>query len=696
MVPAPTTITGAFKSKQGDAMDFSLSYQGIDLLVEALNHEHLPHFSTDDNIAQYSPLKPFQLDSKHPQQKHLLTPPPFIEDQNTQTNVNVKTHDPLPGLPLSYPASNFKSHSNNAANAGSGGAFRWGNAANNQSNNNTVNDIFGGLGGEGGADDDDEEEEEEFVEDSGSSSGSSESSAVSWIYWYCSLPGHEFFIEVPEDFIKDDFNLTGLNTLVLLYNEALDMILDLELDPQPTPAQLSLIESSAEMLYGLIHQRFLLTKGGLGLMADRLAEAEFGACPREGCGGAPVLPCGRSDQPSVDTVKMYCVRCCDLYHPREAKFQNIDGAFFGTTFPHLLYNTYPHLSPPVITPSSRTTPTTANPSSTDAEDPQPNQLPRLPNYRIYVPRVFGFKLSERAVTGPRMGWLRWKEGVDCGAGDGVVAKSMEIVSVSLFITVAVAFPAPVRVRRNNSSGTGNYYTPSPSPSQTFNAASSYTAPPIPASSTSFATSSSYIPASSEYTETEGFKRRDGTPTPTPTRSHHHTGTWTRAASSTSPYIPSISHTVGKRDDDERRTRTPHGTWTRTPTPSLPYVPPTISTTRSSHDDDSTRTSLAFTHATATGTFAASSSPHAATTVVPSSGIASSTASFPSSATASSVGQSVTTSSTASKADSSPPISDVDGPCQQDWPNSAICKPGLICVRPTDALIGAAGTCQNIP
>jgi casein kinase II subunit beta len=131
------------------------------------------------------------------------------------------------------------------------------------------------------------------------------------------LLGHEFFLEVPEDFIEDDFNLTGLSNLVLLYNEALDMILDLEIEPQPSQSQMTLIESSAEMLYGLIHQRFLLTKQGLLMMAERFRNSEFGVCPREGCGGAPVVPCGRSDLPSVDTVKMFCVRCCDLYHPRE-------------------------------------------------------------------------------------------------------------------------------------------------------------------------------------------------------------------------------------------------------------------------------------------------------------------------------------------------------------------------------------------
>ncbi|KAJ3248118.1 casein kinase 2 regulatory subunit [Chytriomyces hyalinus] len=359
---------------------------------------------------------------------------------------------PAGGVAIQQPAAAMKTSSaelavslSGASNANSSNsAMRFSfNPTQTHSQRSNDNDIFASAGfnendKDHGDDDDDDEEEDEFLEDTASSSGSSgESSAVSWIYWYCSLPGHEFFIEVPEDYIKDDFNLTGLNTLVLLYNEALDMILDLELDPQPTPAQLSLIESSAEMLYGLIHQRFLLTKGGLGSMADRLADAEFGACPREGCGGAPVVPCGRSDQPSVDTVKMFCVRCCDLYHPREAKFQHIDGAAFGTTFPHLLYNTYPQLVPPVLsgttssatsttTPSSATS-TAITPTNNDSEDPQPILHPRLPNYRVFVPRIFGFRLHESAATGPRMGWLRWKDGVDGGKGvKGYVARSMEV------------------------------------------------------------------------------------------------------------------------------------------------------------------------------------------------------------------------------------------------------------------------------
>ncbi|CAG8632345.1 3123_t:CDS:2, partial [Racocetra fulgida] len=52
--------------------------------------------------------------------------------------------------------------------------------------------------------------------------------SLTWISWFCGLPGHEYFAEVAEDFIEDDFNLTGLNSMVPFYKEALEMILDVE------------------------------------------------------------------------------------------------------------------------------------------------------------------------------------------------------------------------------------------------------------------------------------------------------------------------------------------------------------------------------------------------------------------------------------------------------------------------------------
>ncbi|XP_019421965.1 PREDICTED: casein kinase II subunit beta-2-like isoform X3 [Lupinus angustifolius] len=145
---------------------------------------------------------------------------------------------------------------------------------------------------------------------------------TSWISWFCNLRGNEFFCEVDDDYIQDDFNLCGLSSQVPYYDYALDLILDVESSHGDmfTEEQNELIESAAEMLYGLIHARYVLTSKGMAAMLDKYKNYDFGRCPRVYCSGQPCLPVGQSDIPRSSTVKIYCPRCEDLYYPR-SKYQ---------------------------------------------------------------------------------------------------------------------------------------------------------------------------------------------------------------------------------------------------------------------------------------------------------------------------------------------------------------------------------------
>ncbi|XP_072975688.1 casein kinase II subunit beta-1-like [Typha angustifolia] len=217
----------------------------------------------------------------------------------------------------------------------------------------------GSLSKNKGSDDESESDSEE------SDVSGSDGDDTSWISWFCNLRGNEFFCEVDDEYIQDDFNLCGLSSQVPYYDYALDLILDVESSHGDmfTEEQNELVESAAEMLYGLIHVRYILTSKGMAAMLDKYKNYDFGRCPRVYCCGQPCLPVGQSDIPRSSTVKIYCPKCEDIYYPRSKYQGNVDGAYFGTTFPHLFLMTYGHLKP------------------------------QKPSQR-YVPRIFGFKVHK--------------------------------------------------------------------------------------------------------------------------------------------------------------------------------------------------------------------------------------------------------------------------------------------------------------
>ncbi|OBA24127.1 hypothetical protein METBIDRAFT_76985 [Metschnikowia bicuspidata var. bicuspidata NRRL YB-4993] len=225
---------------------------------------------------------------------------------------------------------------------------------------------------------------------------------VPWIQQFCESFGHDYFVQVAQEFIEDDFNLTGLSLQVPYYREALYTILDYQVETaehsaagqagepralgsggkrQDLPNKV-LLSHLAELLYGLIHARYIISKPGLTAMATKFEHLEFGYCPRYQCDSMHLVPVGATDVPGQETVRLYCPCCNDIYLPLSSRYLNIDGAFFGTTFPGLLVKMFPEI-----------------------EHQCKNRIKRVNPDQTGI-RLFGFRVHESSATGPRMRWLR--------------------------------------------------------------------------------------------------------------------------------------------------------------------------------------------------------------------------------------------------------------------------------------------------
>jgi len=236
-----------------------------------------------------------------------------------------------------------------------------------------------------------------------------------WISWFLSSKGNEYFCEVEEDYILDRFNLTGLNTEVSNYSQALDLITD-NLDEVQDELR-GALDVQARLLYGLIHARWIVTARGLAKMLDKYKRTDFGRCPRVLCQAQPLLPVGLTDAAYEKSVKLFCGRCEDIYSPKSSRHGSIDGAYFGTSFPHLLFLVYPALIPPKTGPSDVSRPvaeegtgrrrrTREEPMEVEASVVEPVSTASVAlKADRYRPRIYGFQLNETAKL------QRWQEAV---------------------------------------------------------------------------------------------------------------------------------------------------------------------------------------------------------------------------------------------------------------------------------------------
>ena len=112
-------------------------------------------------------------------------------------------------------------------------------------------------------------------------------------------------------------------------------------------------------------------------MREKVLNSVFGNCPRILCAGQAVIPIGLCEAVKQSRVKVFCPRCEEVYAPKR-KCQDVDGAYFGTSFPHILCKAFPD----VLVGKE---------------------------VKSYVPRIFGFKVAGKRES-------RWPEAGKSVAG----------------------------------------------------------------------------------------------------------------------------------------------------------------------------------------------------------------------------------------------------------------------------------------
>lgn len=140
------------------------------------------------------------------------------------------------------------------------------------------------------------------------------------------------------------------------------------------------------------------------LQLEKYRKADFGRCPRVYCYSQPLLPVGLSDIPYQKAVKLYCPRCEDIYSPKSNRHGTIDGAYFGTTFPHMLFMVYPQMIPSKGQPVGSSSVADVNKSlmagQSRTEGPSAvgsvSTAAAAVKAEKYEPRIFGFKVNEDA------------------------------------------------------------------------------------------------------------------------------------------------------------------------------------------------------------------------------------------------------------------------------------------------------------
>ena len=144
------------------------------------------------------------------------------------------------------------------------------------------------------------------------------------------LQDTNWLCQIDDEYLNSSVSVYGLNDKVENFTKALKIIRGNRkfLETLPRSEQTKILKDS-NILFGLLHARYICTDDGAEEMLEKYQNGLFGQCPRYLCHDQKLLPIGMSSDYGVSQVKLFCPSCCEVYDCD----QKIDGAFFGPDFP---------------------------------------------------------------------------------------------------------------------------------------------------------------------------------------------------------------------------------------------------------------------------------------------------------------------------------------------------------------------------
>ena len=179
---------------------------------------------------------------------------------------------------------------------------------------------------------------------------------MEWENTFFSNPSNQILARIDLDFLMKEMDSPEIKEKIPNFEDGKNCILKTGEKQDQT---------AAINIYGLIHAKYLETQDGINQMITKYQDHLFKTCPRVVCQKTFCFPIGISDDISINTVKMYCPKCQEIYNVNDGSFSVIDGAFFGTHWISKLIE--------------------LNPQIHSNEPPNQNYIPRIFGFKIYHP-----------------------------------------------------------------------------------------------------------------------------------------------------------------------------------------------------------------------------------------------------------------------------------------------------------------------